>query len=146
MPVSNVVRNVLEDVFSVVSVVTDNVGDLIEEVVEEADRARAHLGRRARRERPGPKTGDPSESGADGSESDADEPERGRARRRGTPAIPEFPEVLGWQPLILNAAQTCKACDRDLERGDRAFVGLVESGLSSIYLCRRCASAAAPPP
>ncbi|MEE8557748.1 MAG: hypothetical protein V3T14_07665 [Myxococcota bacterium] len=139
VPVSNVVRNVLEDVFSVVSVVTDNVGDLIDEIVEEADRARAHLGRRARRERPASGTRDVSESGADKPESTVDERGQGRAR-------PEFPEVLGWQPLILNAAQTCKACDRELGRGDRAFVGMIESGLSSIYLCRRCASATAPPP
>ena len=146
VPVSNVVRNVLEDVFSVVSVVTDNVGDLIEEVVEEADRARSHLERRARGERPASRPRGARESGSEEPEPTTEEPGESPARRRATPSIPEFPEVLGWQPLILNAAQTCRACDRALGRGDRAFVGMIERGLSSTYLCRRCASATAPPP
>ena len=40
LPVSNLVRNVLEEVFSVVETVTDNVGELIEGVMNDASRAR----------------------------------------------------------------------------------------------------------
>ena len=40
VPVSNLVRNVLEEVFSVVETVTDNVGELIEGVMDDASRAR----------------------------------------------------------------------------------------------------------
>ena len=40
VPVSNLVRNVLEEVFSVVETVADNVGELIEGVMGEAERAR----------------------------------------------------------------------------------------------------------
>ena len=36
VPVSNLVRNVLEEVFSVVETVTDNVGELIEGVMDES--------------------------------------------------------------------------------------------------------------
>jgi hypothetical protein len=40
VPVSNLVRNVLEEVFSVVEKVADNVGELIEGVMDESSRAR----------------------------------------------------------------------------------------------------------
>jgi hypothetical protein len=40
VPVSNLVRNVLEEVFSVVETVSDNVGELIEGVMDEAERVR----------------------------------------------------------------------------------------------------------
>ena len=40
VPVSNLVRNVLEEVFSVVETVTDNVGELIEGVMDDAERVR----------------------------------------------------------------------------------------------------------
>jgi hypothetical protein len=134
VPVSNVVRNVLEDVFSVVGAVTDNVGDLIEEVVEEADRAREKISRRGWRS---------SERARESWQEPREEP-REEARSEPPPDLPEFADVLGWQPLILNASQSCAACDRSLERGDRAFVGLGGAGLSSTYLCRRCARAVSP--
>jgi predicted transcriptional regulator len=43
VPVSNLVRNVLEDVFDVVEAVTENVGELVEDVVEEAQDFVCHL-------------------------------------------------------------------------------------------------------
>ncbi len=49
VPVSNLVRNVLEDAFSVVRAVTGEVGVLIEDVVVEADRAREQLTHHGRR-------------------------------------------------------------------------------------------------
>jgi hypothetical protein len=118
VPVSNLVRNVLEDVFSVVEVVTDNVGDLVEDVVDEADRAATHL---ARRVRTYARESRESEAGA------------------AEPEEPRFPEVLGWQPLILNAERDCAACGRRLERGEQALLGLTASGPGSTFLCRDCA-------
>jgi hypothetical protein len=51
---------------------------------------------------------------------------------------PEFPDVVGWQPLLLNRDQTCADCGRELRRGTRAFVGLTAAGLSQKTLCRAC--------
>jgi hypothetical protein len=51
VPVSNLVRNVLEEVFSVVETVSDNVGELIEGVMDEAERVRR---RRTAEPRPDP--------------------------------------------------------------------------------------------
>ncbi|MCH7707382.1 MAG: DUF4339 domain-containing protein [Myxococcales bacterium] len=56
VPASNLVRNVLEEVFDVVESVSDDVGDLFEELLDEAEgarerivRARSHSRRRAKR-------------------------------------------------------------------------------------------------
>ena len=138
VPVSNIVRNVLEDVFSVVEVVSDNVGDLVEEVVGEADRVAERLARRTRsaaREFDAERRRDDTSHDP---ELEVDEPERG-APPPVRPDLPEFPDVLGWQPLVLNATQTCACCGRGLARGDRAFLGIGSSGPGTKVLCRYCA-------
>ena len=125
VPVSNIVRNVLEEAFSFVETVTENVGDLVEEVVDEADRVRTrdrhhrhrHPRYRRRRHRSRP---------------ERDEPRRPRAEP------PEFPDVVGWQPLVLNQGRSCADCSEPLERGDRAFAGLSAKGLSETYICPDC--------
>ncbi len=120
VPVSNLVRNVLEETFSAMERVSENVGEVIEEVIDEAARARERIERRMR--------------------SDWHRP---RSEAAAPPRSPrgEFPEVVGWQVLILNRAKDCADCGAGLRSGDRAFVGLTESGLSPHTLCRNCADA-----
>ncbi len=128
VPVSNLVRNVLEEAFSVVERVTDNVGELIEDVIDEAEAARDRIHRRSRRkgrrrEAPPPASPEPAEpSAATGS--------RERA---------EFSDVVGWQPVILNRTRSCVDCGTALDVGERSFVGLTQDGLSPHTLCRDCA-------
>jgi hypothetical protein len=50
-----------------------------------------------------------------------------------------FPEVLGWQPLVLNRDLDCARCGRPLTAGESAFVGLGERGITRIVLCGGCA-------
>lgn len=123
IPVSNLVRNVLQDVFSVMETVTDNVGGLIEDVIDQADRTRDRLRRRAdqlkRQQRSSHTTG--------AAEHDAD-----------TAPDLDFPDILAWQPLILNRRQRCAACGTELARGGQAVVGLAADGLSGTYLCMPC--------
>jgi len=45
VPASNLVRNVLEEVFEVVETVSDDVGELLEDVLEEAGGARSRISR-----------------------------------------------------------------------------------------------------
>ena len=142
VPVSNLVRNVLDEAFSAVEYVSDNVGDLVEDIVDEAERAQRHFRRRHRHRRRGRRhpfhadtsvdveTAAPGEGDAEDASPDAGA-ESGRER-------PEFPEVVGWQPMLLNREQTCADCGRTLRRGKRAFRGLTESGLSPTTLCRTC--------
>ena len=130
VPVSNLVRNVLEEAFSVVEAVTVNVGDLIEDVAEEAERTRGRIRSRRHRSR---------------------RYYRGHHREAAQepPSVPpedrveraEHPDVVGWQPLILNQPRSCADCEEPIERGERGFAGMTASGLSETWLCRDCLDA-----
>ena len=121
VPVSNLVRNVLEETFSAVENVTDGMGDLLEDVIEQAERAsdRIHHFQRRRRER---------ES-------------REAEREESSEASEEFEDIEAWQPVILNTARRCDRDGREIRRGEQAFVGLTASGLSGTYLCAPCVEA-----
>ena len=67
--------------------------------------------------------------------------DEGREAEATSPPRPEFPEVLGWQPLVLNREQDCADCGRTQLGGARAFVGLTETGMSRTTLCRSCMDA-----
>ena len=159
VPASNLVRNVLEEVFTVVESVSDDVGDLFEDVLEEADAARERIRRRHRGFRPhrghrGARD-ERSRSWADVAEAELrrDEqaertPEPPSPPREPSPPPrepsspprerPSFPEVIGWQPLVLNQRQDCGDCGRSIPPGSRAYVGMTEKGLSRNTLCRDC--------
>ena len=160
VPVSNLVRNVLEDVFDVVETVTENVEDLVEDLMEEADHVRLRFQRRRPRER----RVDPQWAPADTLSREQDREARRRAEQElremegelpDPPASgesgesgdeadrerPEFADVVGWQPLVLNADKQCADCGRDLRRGDQSFLGLGEAGATDHYLCRECLAA-----
>jgi hypothetical protein len=158
VPASNLVRNVLEEVFTMVESVSDDVGELFEDVLDEAGEARERVRRRARRRH---RRGETRQgSGAD------------RARRferwvdealgEEEPARPEAPvsqeaapggaasrraaagldDVLGWQPLILNHDRRCAGCGAELPRGGEAFLGLTRNGLGDTAVCRSCTGSA----
>jgi hypothetical protein len=116
VPVSNLVRNALEETFHAVETVSENVGELVEDVVEEAEQVRRRLRRRrARRSRaPGP--------------------------RPDAPRAPH-PDVIGWQPLVFNQPRRCADCEVPIEVGERGFVGLTARGPSELALCDDCVEA-----
>jgi len=128
VPVSNLVRNVLEEAFSVVEAVSENVGDLIDDVVDEAERTRHRIRRRRRNAH-----------------------HRSRRRFEDAPNGEEmthtpvdrqpFPDVIGWQPLILNQAKACADCEEPIEIGERGFAGTTAAGIGAVYLCRDCMDA-----
>jgi hypothetical protein len=121
VPVSNIVRNVLEEAFSVVETVTENVGDLIEDVIDEAEAAAERI-RVRKRERTR-------------SHAYAPEPPEPPA----PPAPPAPPDgVIGWQALILAQPQACDACARPLERGASAYAGVTRHGVGDIWRCADC--------
>jgi|GEM_PF-2445903 len=190
VPVSNLVRNVLEEAFGAVERVSDEVGGFLEDVLAEADgprsdlrRLRRHVRRLARRGRRRAFRGDPSEEElddeadegerfasdeaadadddeafaarggdearhADGAGDESARAERAReaVREAGAPgevfrprgAEMAFPEVLGWQPLRLNAAASCACGERQLAAGEEAFVAVTERGFARAFLCGTC--------
>ena len=175
VPVSNLVRNVLEETFSVVESVSENLGTWLEEVATEVGQPRASRQRprrwarswardRADEEAPaGPRdegswenpwAEPPAASRASGAESEPTPGESavGEGARPAERAVPlgaappagerpDFSHVLGWQPLVMNRPQSCADCGRLLVRGDRASLGLTQSGVSGLVLCRGCMDA-----
>lgn len=166
VPTSNLVRNVLEEVFAVVETVSQDVGGLFEEVLDEAEAARSRIRRRSRDDRaPGREGSDVRQERRAPSWADVAEAEIRRDEANDAPFAnekpsanvkpganereprdeepsqaprPAFEEVVGWQPLILNQTQDCARCGHSIRRGSRAFVGQTERGLSRIALCRQC--------
>jgi len=143
VPVSNIVRNVLEEAFSVVETVTDNVGDLIEDVVDEAEAAAERIRRRKRRHRPGAA---PHRRAEWLDEEPLDvEPERESKRepesepeRPGTRQAPD--DVLGWQPMVLAREQSCSDCGMSLAKGANAYAAVTSRGIGTSYVCEDCLS------
>jgi hypothetical protein len=158
VPVSNIVRNVLEEAFGAVERVSDEVGEFLEEVLGDTEGARAdlrrlrrrvkHLARRQRRRfrHAAWREGEGADAFAErGSPPRAEARERVVTEEREVPpaapapgARAAFPEVLGWQPLLLNAPAPCAGCARSLAAGERVFVGATERGLSRVFLCEAC--------
>ena len=170
VPASNLVRNVLEEVFTVVDGVSDDVGNLFDDLIEEAEgvrervrkqaatgRPHRHRGssrRRSRSRRAGYADSDFDPDANVEAELKRDEAgeESGAASTQGSGTSDEasaaeappraaelFPEILGWQPLVLNRDFECGRCQRSLTAGESAFLGLGENGLTQVALCGRCA-------
>jgi len=141
VPVSNLVRNVLEEAFSVVEEVSDDVGGILEDVLAEAetatDRFRRYQARR--RSRDGRERG---RRRAEPAEPDSRDARDASAEEEPSPPTPPlempdaFREVVAWQPVILNSAQHCASTEREIAPGEEAFMGLTAQGFSGLYVSR----------
>lgn len=138
VPVSNLVRNVLEEAFSAVERVSGDVGELIDDVLEEAevaseryrryrDRVRDRAKERAQERASAHDGGDP----ADGVRSE--EPPVYAAASRPPEADP-LAEVVAWQPVVLAAERRCARTGRTLRPGERAYLGLGDTGPLGVYV------------
>lgn len=83
--------------------------------------------------------GKPSAGGDSDSANDETVGEQSEAMDSKPRAAELFPDILGWQPLVLNRDFTCGRCQRNLSAGESAFLGLGEQGLTQTALCGRCA-------
>lgn len=130
VPVSNLVRNVLEEAFSVVETVSDNVGELIEEVMDEAaavrDRIRSRQSRRRRAEQRA------------GTSSAASTPSTPAAESAQPASAAQPGDVIGWQPLVLAKPQRCQACGALMGRGDSAYASVSPRGVGEAWRCEEC--------
>jgi hypothetical protein len=144
VPVSNLVRNVLEEVFTVVENVSEDVGDFFDEIVDEAEgvrervrnqqqatraaRSRAWRGRRGRRADP---IDVEEEFKRDESTEAGDHPGP-------TVSAKGRDDVLGWQPIVLNRATDCGQCGSRLEASANAFVAISRAGGRDTIVCPAC--------
>lgn len=49
-----------------------------------------------------------------------------------------FPEVIGWQPLTLNISTACARCANALEPGDASHLGVRDVPGSRVLICDAC--------
>jgi hypothetical protein len=141
VPVSNLVRNVLEEVFTAVESASGDVGEFFEEVLDEAEGVRERIRKQRRSSRPGSRSSE-SRRGAESEEVErefrADE-----VAEDGTsgPSRPPTDDVLGWQSIVLNRSLVCPDCGASLERGERAHMGVSATGAPGRVVCGTCAGA-----
>lgn len=154
VPVSNLVRNVLEEAFSAAERVTDDVGDLLDGVLGEADRVSERVrhfreSRGPREERLRETMERASEQVGRAAERFADSLDRlaRKARERSvgrneasahsdsaSDSASRFDDVIAWQPVVLNTVQSCAASGERLEPGEAAYMGIGETGFTGLYV------------
>jgi hypothetical protein len=116
LPVSQLIRNLLEDTFSLVGNVVDNVDTIARDAVDlgrQAGDDAARLMRNAQSNRPDAPVND-----------DVDED--------------AIAHVFAWQGVVSNTAQSCARCGRGIARGDEAFVGLTDQKGPRAWICGVC--------
>jgi hypothetical protein len=138
IPVSNLVRNILQDTVGMVGTVADHVEGVVTGLRDDARNLSSHVvadrdnlrhrwanyqARQTRAQKNGATESAPSEA----------EP---------PVAAPETPPALdgifGWQPLTLNVGTACALCARELSRGAEAFLGLGDDPKRRIFICPGC--------
>ena len=131
VPVSNLVRNVLEEAFSAVERVTGDVGELLDDVLEEAELASERYRRYRVRVRERARARAQERAAADRVETEEPpEYEAGPAPSADDPLA----RVVAWQPVVLAAPRRCARSGRELRSGERAYVGLGDSGPLGVYI------------
>lgn len=161
LPVSQLIRNVLEDTFELVGNVVDNVDTIAQDALTLGRRAGADAQRLSRRARgrdmdiEATPTANPGDEDADADEDvDADAADDSAPANSPAPAEasapadaspsesaaepPEFPGVFAWQGVLTNHDEDCAACHDAIERGAEGFLGLRDDGGPRTWLCGRC--------
>ena len=135
VPVSNVVRAILEDAVSAV----DRVGRRAEgEVRSLADRL-AQTGDRLldlARSRAADKAGRADELQEPRSADGEAVPRAGAPSEQAGEGL--LQGVLGFQPLVLAVATSCAVCGRELEAGEQAFLGVRASDGPRVLIGQEC--------
>jgi hypothetical protein len=150
LTVSHLIRNMLEDTLDLVDTVATGLDDiarssagLAEQVARDAGKIAAVARDSFKRPNDEPSTG--PERGADSNAS----PDAGDASRREAPRAPSpaprvsspaaLDSVLAWNPVVVNRPATCASCDRELDRGSNAFLGIqVDPTAPPAWLCAPC--------
>jgi hypothetical protein len=119
VPVSNVVRTILEDAVDTL----DSVGRAAEgELRDAAERLRQHRGALLR-----------------GRAARSAEPDHDRALRGGVSGRAPLAGIIGYQPLLLAGAERCSLCGRSLAAGSQAYLGIREpAGGARVILGQEC--------
>jgi hypothetical protein len=150
LTVSHLIRNMLEDTLDLVDTVATGLDDiarssagLAEQVARDAGKIAAVA--RESFKRPNDVPGEEADRKTDAEPAsearEAPQRESGRvpppAPRASSP--PALDSVLAWNPVVVNRTATCASCDRELDRGNNAFLGIqVDPTAPPAWLCAPC--------
>jgi hypothetical protein len=153
LPVSNLVRTILEDALSAV----DHVGrraegelrGVAERLAHERDRLRGGLARWQHVEDSRSTASAETEAAAEDAQAAAggtiEDAQAGASEALGAAATEPKPYaevdlggVLGWQPLILAAERWCASCGRPLGVGEEAFLAVGGTRGEDVVIGREC--------
>ncbi len=132
VPVSNLVRNVLEEAFSAVERVTGDVGNLLDDVLQEAEVASERYRRYRDRVRDRARER-AQERAATDAVAEMEEPPKYRAGPA-PEAVDPLARVVAWQPVVLAAPRRCARTGRELRAGEKAYLGLGDAGPLGVYI------------
>lgn len=145
MPVSNVVRAILEDAIEAVEVVGVRAEDELKGFVHKLSEQRAAIregatsaGRSASKARESRKTEDASGDVGSGGETAEVALVVAPGSGPSAPALHLLDDVLGFDRLTLRRDATCAVCGKSLARGTEAARG-IRDGAPSLLVCASCA-------
>jgi hypothetical protein len=128
VPVSNLVRNVLEEAFDAVERVSGDVSNLMDDVIEEAELASQRYRRYRDRVR------ERARERAEAARAAAATPVEPAPAAGPAPAADPLARVVAWQPVVLAAPRRCARTGRELRSGERAYLGLGDAGPLGVYI------------
>lgn len=126
LPVSSLIRNVLEDAMHLMGNVVDNVDAIAQDAIGLGRQARDDARRLAGRatHKSGGRRKEPSAA----TESSDDAPVDASA----------FEDVYAWQALTMNKKARCAARGEAIDKGDAAFMGLSDADGPRRFICKAC--------
>jgi len=137
IPVSNLVRNILQDTVGMVGTVADHVGGVVTGLREDAMALSSHVvaDRDNLRRRWADYQARQTRAQAEAAPERAGDDEAAAAPASPPPALDG---IFGWQPLTLNIETTCALCAHELARGAEAYLGLGDDPKRRIFICPGC--------
>ena len=137
IPVSNLVRNILQDTVGMVGTVADHVEGVVTGLRDDARSLSSHVvaDRDNLRRRWADYQARQTRAQSSTQPEAKDEPHAGSPAPVASPVLDG---IFGWQPLTLNIETTCALCARELPRGADAYLGLGDDPKRRIFICAAC--------
>jgi hypothetical protein len=132
VPVSNLVRNVLEEAFDAVERVSGDVSNLMDDVIEEAELASQRY--RRYRDRVRERARERAEAARAAAATPVEPVPAAASAPAPAPAADPVARVVAWQPVVLAAPRRCARSGRELRAGERAYLGLGDAGPLGVYI------------
>jgi len=116
IPVSNLVRNILQDALALATSVQKNVGDRVAEIRDLAGDRLATVAESLRGKHP-----------------------EAASATAAKPGAATLADVIAWQPIQLGRVTACVGCNAELAAGSEARLGLTADPSIRLFSCSSCA-------